>query len=142
MRTPRSDSRWRGTWSRWALILGGTAILSTPLPAHHSFAAYYLEDDLIEVEGEVVEFQYKAPHAWLHITGQDSLGRRQAYAAEWSNPSRLERDGIKKDTLRPGDNVRIWAAPNRDVRDNRIHLKRIERRSDGWKWGRETREAR
>jgi hypothetical protein len=132
----------RAARSLWALILVGIAILSAPLLGHHSFAAYYFEDDTIEVEGEIMEFQYRSPHAWVHIMGQDPFGKPQAYAAEWSNPTRLERDGIKKNTLRAGDIVRIWGAPSRNANDNRIHLKRIERRSDGWKWEQARRERR
>jgi hypothetical protein len=49
--------------------------------------------------------------------------------------SRLERDGITKDFIRIGDRLRIWASPNRNPNDNRIRLKRVERRSDRWKWG-------
>ena len=120
---------------RWALVLIGVVTLGAPVLGHHSFSAYYLEEDTIEVEGDIVEFQYKNPHSWVHLTGQDALGKPKTYAAEWASISRLERDGITKDTLRAGDNVRIWAAPPRDPNDNRIHLKRIERRSDGWKWG-------
>ena len=33
-----------------------------------------------------------------------------------------------------GDMLRIWVSPNRNPNDNRVRLKRIERRSDGWKW--------
>ena len=54
----------------------------------------------IEIEGEVVEFQYMNPHAWVHVDGQDPFGRRRTYAAEWASRARLEGDGIKKDTLR------------------------------------------
>jgi hypothetical protein len=137
MRTRRSVMR-----SRVTLIVGSLGLLSAPLLAHHSFANYYLESDTIEIEGEVVEFQFKNPHAWLHVTGQHGLNRPQLYAAEWSNPSRLERDGITKDTLRNGDRVRIWAAPNRDPNDNRVHMKRIERPADGWRWRTQRPEAR
>ena len=49
-------------------------------------------------------------------------------------------DGIKKDTLREGDSVRIWASPNRNPNDNRIRLRRIERRRDRWQWGQPTRQ--
>lgn len=105
------------------------------LIAHHSFATLYLESDLIEVEGEIVEFQYQNPHSWVHVNGQDPFGRPRVYAAEWTSRAALERSGIKKDTLREGDQVRIWAAPNRNPNDNRIHLKRIERRRDRWQWG-------
>ncbi len=111
------------------------ALTAAPLLAHHSFATMYLEQDMIEVEGEVVEFQYVNPHAWVHVNAQDPFGRPKTYAAEWASRSRLEGDGIKKDTLREGDSVRIWASPNRNPNDNRIRLRRIERRRDKWQWG-------
>lgn len=130
---------WR-SW--WALVLVGVAILCVPLLGHHSFSLYYLEEDTIEVEGDIVEFQYKNPHSWIHVMSQEGFGRPKVYAAEWASPTRLERDSITKNTLRVGDSVRIWASPNRDPYDNRIRLKRIERRSDGWKWGQTRRENR
>ena len=130
----------RRSW--WTLVLGGVAILCVPLLGHHSFAVYYLEADTIEVEGDVVEFQYKNPHSWLHILGQETFGRPKAYAVEWASTSQLDRNGITKNTLRAGDSVTIWASPNRNPNDNRVRVKRIERRSDGWKWGQRGRENR
>ena len=109
--------------------------LCAPASAHHSFAEYYLEADTIEVEGEVVEFQYKNPHSWVHVMGQEGFGGRKPFAAEWASVSRLEREGINARTLRRGDVVRIWASPNRNPNDSRIRLKRIERRADRWSWG-------
>jgi ABC-type dipeptide/oligopeptide/nickel transport system permease subunit len=52
-----------------------------PLVAHHSFSEYYVEQDTIEVEGVVVEFQYQNPHSWVHMTGTDPFGRERRYAA-------------------------------------------------------------
>jgi hypothetical protein len=128
--TSRIERWWRGA----LVAAAGILLAGQPLAGHHSFANFYLEDDMIEVEGTIVEFQYRAPHAWVHIQGEDAFGKPQTYAAEWSNPTRLERDGITKNTLKPGDYVRIWASPNRNPQDNRIHLKRIERPRDKWKW--------
>jgi hypothetical protein len=54
----------------------------------------------------------------------------------------FQRAGISKDTLRAGDSVRIWASPNKNPSDNRVRLKRIERRSDGWQWGQNRRDSR
>jgi hypothetical protein len=120
-------------------VLVAVGAAGAPLLAHHSFASYYVEQDTIEVEGDVVEFEYKNPHAWLYVVGEEPFGRRKAYAAEWASRTQLDRDGITKQTLRAGDSVRIWASPNRDPNDNRIRLKRIERRSDGFKWGQQNR---
>jgi hypothetical protein len=123
------------------LALVGLAIVAAPLLAHHSFAEYYLEQDTIEVEGDIVEFQYRNPHSWIHMTSVDPFGRPKVYSAEWAGTSRLERDGITKNTLRVGDSVRIWASPNRNPNETRIRLKRI-RRSDGWEWGQRRGETR
>jgi hypothetical protein len=117
------------------LVLSAIVSLSVPARAHHSYADFYLEKDEIEVEGEVVEFQYKNPHSWIHVQGRDGFGKPVIYSAEWASVSRLDRDGITKDFLRAGDRVRIWASPNRNPSDNRIRLKRIERPRDHWKWG-------
>ena len=125
--------------SWWALVLSGVVIVCAPLLAHHSFATYYIEADTIEIEGDIVEFQYKNPHSWIHVIGQEPFGTTKAYAAEWGGTSQLDRNGITKHTLRAGDSVRLWVSPNRNPNDNRVRLKRIERRSDGWKWGQENR---
>ena len=104
--------------------------------AHHSFAVTYIESDTIEIEGELVEFQYRNPHAWLMVQGTEKggFGQSKIYAAEWVSVSQLERAGIPKDFFKPGDTMRIWASPNKNPSDNRVRLKRMERKSDGWKW--------
>jgi hypothetical protein len=120
-----------------AAAAGGLAVMlgsGAPLLAHHSFAVYYLEKDTIEVDGDVVEFQYRNPHAWIFVQGTDGFGPSKIYAAEWISVSQLDRLGIDKSFFKAGDRVQIWASPNKNPNDNRVRLKRIERR-DGWKWG-------
>jgi len=131
----------KGTVMR-LLVLVGVVLLSARVAGHHSFADYYLEEDTIEVEGDIVEFQYRNPHSWIHVIAADPFGRQKTYSAEWASVSRLERDGITRNTLREGDSVRIWASPNRNPNDSKIRLKRIQRRSDGWQWGQVRRETR
>jgi hypothetical protein len=111
-----------------ALGLGAT------LSAHHSFAAYYFEEQTIEVEGAISRLEFKAPHVWVHVDARDASGTLRTYSAEWGNPTRLERDGITKDTLRVDDLVRVWGSPGRTPSEYRLHLKRIQRPSDGWQW--------
>src|SRR5262245_34561215 len=85
--------------------------LATGAAAHHSFAGLYFEDETIEVEGQIVEFQYRNPHSWVFVSAPDAFGKMQTYAAEWTGRAGLERAGITKDTLHAGDRVRVWAAP-------------------------------
>ena len=116
------------------LVAGALLGASIPVQAHHSFAGYYLEKDTIEIEGDVVQFQYKNPHSYLFVEAQDAFGQRHVYAAEWTAVSRLEEDGITDKTLKPGEHVRIWGSPGRNVNEYRIRLKRI-RFSNGRTWG-------
>jgi len=118
-------------------FVAGAAIAGSPRAlAHHAFAVVYLEQDTIEIEGDVVEFQYKNPHAWVFVQGRErgGVGDEKIFAAEWVSTSQLDRNNIDKKWFKPGDSVRIWASPNKNPSDNRVRLKRIERKSDGWKW--------
>ena len=114
-----------------ALLMTG-AIGSTY--AHHSFAQYYFEERSVTVEGELVKFEYRSPHAWVHLDVRDELGSPRRYAAEWANPSRLTRDNITQDTLKIGDRVIITGSPGRNPEEYKLHLKRIQRPADGWNW--------
>jgi hypothetical protein len=107
------------------MILGTVAVMRAPAHAHHSFSAYYLESDTLEIDGEVVEFQYKNPHTWVAVQGRDPFGREIVYNAEWGSVSALERQGVLKNTLQVGDRVTIWVSPNRNPGDNRVRLKKI-----------------
>jgi hypothetical protein len=108
---------------------------SVPAYSHHSFAGAYFESDSVTIDGDVVEFVYRAPHAWLYVMAPDSQGRPQRYGAEWASPSRLERDGVAKDTFQAGDQVSITGSPGRSDRERAIHLKKVTRFSRGrWSW--------
>jgi hypothetical protein len=103
---------------------------------HHSFAAHYFEEQSVTVQGKLDDFEYRSPHAWVHMSVTDDRGSVQRYSAEWANPNRLSRDGITKDTLKAGDHVIVTGSPGRNASENKIHLKQIERPADGWKWRR------
>ena len=60
------------------MLVVAVVSLSTPLVGHHSFAEFYLEEDTIEVEGEILEVQYKNPHSWIHVQGEDAFGGRKS----------------------------------------------------------------
>ena len=113
----------------------GTLATAIPVYAHHSFAAFYFEDQSVTIQGEVSEFLYKNPHAILMVKAPDAAGVVRNYAAEFAGPGRLARQGVTKDTLKPGDQVIVTGSPGRIESDYKIHLKRVQRMSDGWSWG-------
>jgi hypothetical protein len=105
-----------------------------PALAHHSFAAVYFENQSVSVTGEVVQFDYINPHAWVHLMARDETGELQKFSAEWSNPRRLGQQGLTAASIKPGDQVVITGSPGRNSAERRLHLKAIERPADGWKW--------
>ena len=111
------------------------SVVSIPAYAHHSFAAHYFESQTMSIEGEIVKFEYRSPHAWVHVVTKDDKGQTLQYAAEWSNPNRLKQQGITSDTLRPGDHVILVGSPWRNPAEQKLHLKGIQRPADGWKSG-------
>ena len=113
-----------------AVVLAGV-----PAAGHHSFAAYYFEEQSVTIEGEVVEFDYRAPHAWLYLMAPDGDGQIRRFSAEWANPRRLTGDGVSRDKLKAGDRVVVTGSPGRTPGEFKIHLKRIRRPADGWEWG-------
>lgn len=125
----------RASMFRILTALGVALAFAAAADAHHSFPAYYFEDQSVTIEGAVVEFDYRAPHTWLHVLVSDADGQMQRFSAEWANPQRLARDGVTADRLKPGDVVRITGSPGRTASERKIHLKRIERPADRWAWG-------
>jgi hypothetical protein len=107
-----------------------------PVYAHHSFARYYFENETISIAGQIIEFEYRSPHAWVHLMAPDKNGQMQRFSAEWSNTNRLARSQVLKDTLKPGDHVIISGSPGRNPGEYKLHLKGIHRPADGWKFGR------
>lgn len=103
--------------------------------AHHSFAVDYHEEQMVHIEGDVTEFRYRNPHAVLLVQALNEQGQMVVFAAEWAGAGRLGQQGITAETLKAGDRVRIDGSPGRVSADHKIHLKHIERLSDGWQWG-------
>jgi len=116
------------------VVLLALLVSGTTLTAHHSFPSYYFEEQMVTITGELVEFDYRAPHAWVKVRARDDHGVERVYAAEWSNPSRLARDGVTKTTLNIGDQLIVAGSPGRTPDEYRLHLKAIQRVADGWEW--------
>lgn len=102
--------------------------------AHHSFAATYIVDKEIKVEGKLIEFLYRNPHSFVKVEAPDDKGQTQTWAVEWGGGAQLSRDGVSRDSLKPGDHVIVTGNPGRDPADHRIRMHSITRPSDGWKW--------
>ena len=114
------------------VIVGGALVSAATVYAHHSFAATYIVDKEIKIEGEMVSFMFRNPHSFVHVEAPDDQGVVQRWAIEWAAAGQLS--GVKRDTLKAGDHVIVTGNPGRTAEDHRIRMRSIFRPKDGWKW--------
>jgi hypothetical protein len=99
--------------SRCNLLLGlvVVSLLSAALPAsaHHSFAAEYDRNKMVTLDGIVTKVEWENPHTWLYLDVKERDGRLVSWAVEAANPSALVHAGWHKDSLKPGDRVKVEA---------------------------------
>lgn len=103
-----------------ALVMVSAVVL--PVAAHHS-AAMFDSSREVFVEGTVTEYQWKNPHSYLTVkttTGPITL--------ELGPPSTLGPLGLKADTIKIGDHVKVRGNP---PRRGALYLARELIRPDG-----------
>lgn len=94
--------------------------------AHHSFAPHFDSSKSVFIEGAVVEFEQRNPHAYLHILAEDADGESHVYRCESHGVTQLERNGISRDMLAVGTRLAVEGVQHR--RDpymcffNEVHL--------------------
>src|ERR1700719_1674098 len=103
--------------------------------AHHSLGATYEGDKEVKLEGKIVQLLLRNPHSFLQIDVPEKDGTMQRWSLEWRGSGQLGQAGIKRDTLKAGDDVVITANPSRTKGDNRGALKTLHRTADGFGWG-------
>ena len=118
----------------FALLLGG---LSTFALAHHSFQATYDMDTIIEIEGKLVQLNFRNPHSSVMVLAPDPEGTMRRWGIEWGGASLLQRQGLTRESFKVGDEVVIRGQPSRTASDYRMRMESIVRSEDGFGWGME-----
>ena len=94
----------------------GAAVAFVLLPAaglaHHSFAAHFLMDRFIEIEGRVTRAEWVNPHVKIYV--EDAKGA--TWEIEAGPLNMLSRMGIERDTIAVGDTIRARGNPGRGDR--------------------------
>ena len=88
-------------------------VLVAPAAAHHSHNNYAIAE-FTNLEGVVKEVHLINPHSWVYIEVKDPKGEPQLWALEATGPNGLLRNGIKKDDVQIGDNVKVRCHKLRD----------------------------
>ena len=117
------------------LLVAGAFVARAQAYAHHSFAATYLEDQSVTIEGELVQFLFRNPHSFVHVMVKEKDGSQVRYAVEWGGAGQLGGQGVTRETLKPGDLVVISGSPGRNPADHRVRMVSLRRPKDGFGWG-------
>jgi hypothetical protein len=95
------------------MVVVALVTLAIPAAAHHSFAAFD-QSKQVTIKGEVTEFQWTNPHAWLQVKVKAASGEDEEWSFEMISPSVLRRMGWTKASVKPGDTVTVVANPAKD----------------------------
>jgi hypothetical protein len=92
--------------------LAGAAGLALPAWAHHSHGNY--ADTFIDIQGVVKEVHLIVPHSWVYMEVKNAKGEPEMWALEATGRTGLERIGVTKDYIKPGDAVKARCHRLRD----------------------------
>ena len=122
---------------RRIVLLAVVAVMlaATVAYAHHSYGATYDTTKEVRLEGKLVQFVFRNPHAFVHIQVPDEKGVMQRWAVEWSGTTQLGAAGITHESLRVGDEIVILGRPSRVPGEYRALMVTLKRPLDGFAWG-------
>jgi hypothetical protein len=75
-----------------------------PAWSHHSHGNYNT-DSFIDLQGVVKELHLVVPHSWVYLEVKDAKGETQVWALEATSRTGLEKIGVTRDSVKPGDTV-------------------------------------
>jgi hypothetical protein len=94
-------------------FVGLCLVLVPAVRAHHSQSEYDLRSK-VEVEGTVTKVDWRSPHAWVYVDVTDGKGQKVNWSFELPSPTTLMRRGWTRDSLKPGEHVKVSGAPARN----------------------------
>ena len=98
---------------RFSVLAGLCLVMVPAIQGHHSQSEYDLRAK-VEVEGTVTKLEWKSPHAWFYVDVINDKGQTTNWSFELPSPVTLMRRGWTRDSLKPGDRIKVVGAPARN----------------------------
>jgi DNA/RNA endonuclease YhcR with UshA esterase domain len=96
-------------------LLASPLFIGVSIAAHHNTATVYDVSKEVALTGTVTKVEWQNPHIHIYVDVKDANGKVENYAIEGGTPNSLYRRGWRKDSVKPGDVVKIeGAAPSRN----------------------------
>lgn len=97
------------------LLASAVATFAAPLvSAHHSVALQFDMSQMIEIEGTIMELEWRNPHAWLTVEVESEAGEMEVWRVEFGSGNSLTRRGWRPTDLPVGAHVTVHGLPARD----------------------------
>ena len=87
------------------LLLSAVFLLAESALSHHGRASY--SRDVVTLQATVTEFRFVNPHVQIYFDITNEAGETEHWQGELTAPNKLARGGWTKNTLQPGDEIRI-----------------------------------
>jgi len=101
-----------GKWACVPVALAATMI-SAPGRTHHSFAMFD-QTKVVTLKGQIAQFQWTNPHAFIELDVPDGKGGNDRWSIELNSPNNLTRQGWRRSSLMPGQTVSVTFNPLRN----------------------------
>jgi len=94
----------------WPVLAASVGIVAGPAIAHHSFAAYDM-NQTVSAEGTLKEFRWGAPHSSMVVIYREKGKERQMSIISGS-PLMFSKQGLTPRDFKRGDKVKVTFHPN------------------------------
>ena len=95
-----------------AMTVACVVLIATSTRAHHSHGNY--ADTFTDIEGVVKGVHLMNPHSWIYVEVKGPNGQPQKWSLEASSVIQLERIGVTREYIKPGDTIKARCHPLRD----------------------------
>lgn len=97
-----------------ALVAACMLVAGTAIRAHHAFAAEFDVKKPITLTGTLKTWEMINPHSWFHVEVKEKDGKTAVWMVEGGSPNQLMRNGVTKNTIKPGTELVIDAYQAKD----------------------------
>ena len=99
--------------TRFALAIICAVAFAIPAAAHHSHGNYV--DTFTDLSGVVKEVHLVVPHSWVYMEVKNpKTNEAEIWALEATGRNGLERLGVTREYIKPGDNIKVRCHVLRD----------------------------
>ena len=95
------------------VVVLGLVITGPPAEAHHSSEPFYDDTKSVEVIGTVTSFNFRNPHSFIFISGENEAGEVVEWEVEMGGAVSLSRRGWTSETINAGDPIKAVGQPSR-----------------------------